>query len=84
MEAVPHSVTVEDCKKVSATAIDSVDGFSPSQIILSFSGGRIIIAGAGLKIVNFSKASGNFAAVGTVNGVKYASKGVKLSQKIFK
>ncbi|MCD8373419.1 MAG: hypothetical protein LUD27_09000 [Clostridia bacterium] len=84
MEAASHSVTVEDCKKISATAIDSVDGFSPSQITLSYSGGRIIIAGGGLKIVNFSKARGNFMDTGTINGVKYAAKGVNFKQKLFK
>ncbi|MCD8041100.1 MAG: YabP/YqfC family sporulation protein [Clostridia bacterium] len=84
MEGVPHSVTIEDCKKITATAIDSVDGFSSTQIILSFSGGRIIISGSGLKIINFSRSGGSFAATGTVNGIRYAGKAVNLKQRLFK
>lgn len=60
MEGVVHTVTIEDCKKISATAIDSVDAFSSAQIVLSYSGGRITVAGSGLKIVAFSKQSGAF------------------------
>lgn len=84
MEGAVHSVTIEDCKKISATAIESVDAFSSSQIVLSYAGGRITVAGSGLKIVAFSKGSGAFAATGTVTGVKYASKAVKLSQRLFR
>lgn len=84
MEGVAHTVLIEECKKISATGIDSVDGFTPTQIILSYSGGRIIVAGSGLKISAFSKQSGAFCADGTVTGVRYAAKGVKLVRRIFK
>ncbi len=57
-----HSLNIEQCKKISATAISSVDSFSQHQIVLSYSGGRIVVAGSGMKIVNFSKTSGSFAA----------------------
>ncbi len=84
MEGVAHTLLIEECKKISATGIDSVDGFTHSQIILSYSGGRIIVAGSSLKIVAFSKGSGAFAATGEITGVKYAGKGIKLAQKLFK
>lgn len=84
MEGVIHTLTIEDCQKFSATAIDSVDAFSPTQILLSYAGGRIAVTGSGLKIIAFSKGSGAFSAVGTVSGVKYASKGLKFAQKLFK
>ena len=84
VEGVVHTVTIEDCKKISATAIDSVDAFSSAQIVLSYSGGRITVAGSGLKIVAFSKQSGAFCASGTVTGIKYLGKAVKLTQKLFK
>jgi len=79
-----HSLTIEQCKKVTATAISSVDAFSDKQIILSYTGGRIVITGSGMKIVNFSKTSGSFAAAGTVTGAKYIQKGGSLRQKLFK
>ena len=84
MEGVIHTITIEDCKKFSATAIDSVDAFSSTQIVLSYSGGRITVTGSGLKIVAFSKGSGAFAATGTVASVKYSAKGLKFAQKLFK
>ena len=78
-----HSVTVEQCKRITATAIESVDAFSDKQIILSYSGGRIAVAGSGMKIVAFSKSGGNFAATGDISSVRYLSKGVGL-KKLFK
>ena len=84
MEGTVHSVTIEDCNKISATAIESVDAFSPTQIVLSYAEGRITVTGSGLKIVAFSKGSGAFSATGTVTGVKYSAKGIKLAQRLFK
>ena len=80
----PHSLGIEQCKKVTATAITSVDAFSDKQIILSYQSGRIIVAGSGMKIVNFSKTSGAFSATGSVTGVKYSQKGGTFRQKLFK
>ena len=51
----PHSVNIEQCKRITATAIDSVDAFSDKQIMLSYSGGRIAVSGNGMKITNFIK-----------------------------
>ncbi|MDE6597619.1 MAG: YabP/YqfC family sporulation protein [Clostridia bacterium] len=82
--SVPHSLNIEQCRRISATAIDSVDAFSDKQIVLSYSGGRIIVAGSGMKIVNFSKTSGSFAATGDIISVRYAAKGMGLRQKLFK
>lgn len=70
-----HVVTVENRKRITATQIDAVDAFSATQIILSYSGGRIVVAGSDLKITAFSKSSGQFTAVGTVNSVKYSKNG---------
>lgn len=82
--SVAHSISIEQCKKVSATAIDSVDAFSDKQIIMSFPGGRIVVAGSGMKIVNFSKTSGSFAATGDIISVRYIGKGIGLKSKLFK
>ena len=79
-----HSISVEQCKKVTATAVSSVDSFSDKQIVLSYEQGRIVVTGSGMKIVNFSKTSGSFAATGNVNGVRYLQKGSSLKQKLFK
>lgn len=79
-----HNLSIEQCKKVTATAITSVDAFSDRQIVLSYSSGRIVVTGSNMKIVNFSKTSGAFAAVGQISGAKYINKGISLKQKLFK
>lgn len=79
-----HTLVIEQCKKISATAIKEVDSFSAQQIILSYVNGKIIISGSNLKIINFSSSSGAFCAVGEIVAVKYGAKGAKFMQKIFK
>ena len=80
----PHSVNIEQCKRITATAIDSVDAFSDKQIMLSYSGGRIAVSGNGMKITNFSKTSGAFAATVEITSVRYMAKGLSLKGKLFK
>ena len=82
--AQPHTISIEQCKRISATAIDSVDAFSDKQIILSYPAGRIVVAGNGMKIVGFSKSSGTFSATGEINSVRYLGKGMGLRGKLFK
>lgn len=84
MEVTQHSLSIEDCRLFTASAIESVDAFSSSRILLSYAGGRIAVSGSGLKITSFSKAGGQFSASGTVTEVKYLPKGVKLARRILK
>ena len=79
-----HSLNVEQCKKVTATAIDSVDSFSDKQIIMSYPSGRIVVTGSGMKIVSFSKTGGSFAAAGEIISVRYISKGIGIKSRLFK
>lgn len=49
-----QNVTIEQQKKITMTAVESVDGFTAQQITLTLSGGgRAIITGEGLKIIHF-------------------------------
>ena len=84
MENSTHSLTIEQCKRITATAIESVDSFSDKQIILSFSDGRIVVSGSGMKITNFSKSGGAFSAAGEIVAVRYIGKGSPLKSKLFK
>ncbi|MCH5148568.1 MAG: hypothetical protein J1G05_04295 [Clostridiales bacterium] len=79
-----HNLSIEQCKRVSATQISSVDSFSDRQIVLSYSGGRIVVGGSGMKIINFSKTSGAFSATGEIVSVRYVKKGSSLKQKLFR
>lgn len=80
----PHSISIEQRKRITATAIESVDAFSDKQIILSYSGGKIIVSGNGMKIINFSKTSGAFAAAGDIAAVRYSGGTGSLKQKLFR
>ncbi len=79
-----HNLSIEQCKRITATAITGVDAFSDRQITLSYAGGKILVSGSGMKIVNFSKTSGAFSATGSVTGVKYSQKSGTFRQKLFK
>jgi hypothetical protein len=83
MEPIQHSVTIEGRKKFSATAIESVNSFSDRQIILGYSGGKIVVTGSGMKIVAFSKTGGAFVAVGEIDSVRYTGGG-GIKQRLFK
>ena len=79
-----HNLSIEQCKRITATAILSVDAFSDKQILLTYQNGRIVVNGSGMKIVNFSKTSGAFSATGEISAVRYMQKGGSLRQKLFK
>ncbi len=79
-----HILNVENCKRITATGIESVDAFSPTQLILTYGGGRIVVSGSGMKITSFSKTNGQFSASGEIFGVKYSGKSTGLKQKLFK
>ncbi len=79
-----HILTIENRKRISATQIDAVEAFSPTQLVLSYAGGRIIVGGSDMKITAFSKSTGSFSASGTINSVKYAQGVGGLRQKLFK
>lgn len=74
---------IEQQKKITVTGVESVDSFSSEQISLTLDGGRAVIAGEGLKIVDFSKTSGRFAAAGTITGIRFGKKKEKLAKRLF-
>lgn len=79
-----HTISIENRKRFTATQIEAVEAFSPTQLTLSYAGGRIIISGSDMKITSFSKSTGAFSAVGLFSAVKYAQKGGSLKQRLFK
>ena len=79
-----HLISIENRKRLTATQIEAVEAFSPTQLVLSYAGGKIIVGGSDMKITSFSKSSGGFSASGTFTSVKYALKGLGLKQKLFR
>lgn len=82
-EVKQQTVLIEQQKKITMTGVESVDAFSAQQIALTLENGRAQIAGDELKIVGFSRADGNFAAVGKIYGVRFGAKRGKIIKKLF-
>ena len=79
-----HNLTIENRKRLSVTQVEAVESFSPTQLVLIYVGGKIVVTGSDMKITSFSKSSGSFSANGTITSVKYMQKGVGLKQKLFR
>ena len=78
-----ETALIEQQKKISITAVQSVDGFTPREIRITLDGGRAVISGENLKIVSFSKANGSFAATGKIAGIRFFGKHEKLTKRLF-
>lgn len=80
-----HSIIVEERKKISVLDVAEVNGFSEKEIKISLvNGEKVLVLGQGMKIVGFSKESGNFVASGQISGVKYLGKSVSFIKKLIK
>lgn len=78
-----HQVTITQKKDLCVTCVEGVLSFSESRLALSLKGGgKLYVAGNGLKIAGFSKDSGVFTASGTVSGVSYGGK--SFAAKLFR
>ena len=78
-----ESALIEQQKKITVTGVSSVDGFTSREIRITLDSGRAMIAGEGLKIVSFSKANGNFSAVGKIAGIRFFGRQEKLTKRLF-
>ena len=78
-----ESALIEQQKKITMAGVSGVDGFTPREIRLTLESGRAVIAGEGLKIVVFSKANGNFSAIGKIYGIRFFAKHEKLTKRLF-
>lgn len=83
-EITQSVLTIEQQRKITMTGVDSVDAFSETEVKLTVNGKKVLITGAGLKVLAFSKGSGNFSASGEVTSVKYGGAKGKLLQRLFK
>lgn len=76
-------LTLEQRKKITLTAVESVDSFSEERITLTVGGQKVTIDGARLKILAFSQGSGSFSASGEVRSVRYGA-GKRALSALFK
>ena len=83
MQKDVHQITITQKKDVMVTAVEGVLAFSETKITLSLvGGGKMYVAGNGLKILGFSKEDGIFSASGSVAGVSYGGNG--FAAKLFR
>ncbi len=78
-----HQIHIEQRKKITVSGVDCVRAFSEVKIVLLLLGGeKLHVAGTGLKITGFIKASGVFTAEGNIMGVSYGGK--SFAAKLFR
>ncbi len=74
------------CKNgLSGVSVAEVTAFSDREIRLNLCDERkLTVSGEGLKIVNFSKDTGELSVSGKISGVTYREKGEKIIKRLFK
>ncbi len=78
-----QQVHIEQRKKITVSGVDAVKAFSEVKVVLLLLGGeKLHVAGMGLKITGFVKASGTFTAEGDITGVSYGGK--SFAAKLFR
>lgn len=83
MQENVHQVIIEQKKTVTISGVEGVLSFSESKIALLLQGGgKLYVAGSGLKITGFSKEKSLFSASGSILGVSYGGK--SFASKIFR
>lgn len=70
--------------KLTLNNVASVDGFSSQMLRLTVGSDKIIIGGEKIKITAYNKSTGNFAAEGLFNEIKYFVKKDALLKRIFR
>lgn len=84
-EIKQQTALIEDRRHIAVTGVDSVDAFSEREIALTLTGGgRAVVSGSELKIVNFSKTAGSFAASGKIAGIRFVGGKEKMVRRLLR
>lgn len=71
----PHTLRLEDDrKKLFAAGVLDVEGFDEETVTLMLSERKMIVRGKALRVLDFSKESGELALSGEVESVSYLQK----------
>lgn len=80
-----HSVTLCDRKRLFITSVKEVDDLTENKILLTlFSGARMTIVGAKLKIAAFSRQTGQLSIDGLIGEIKYTGEKTSLLKRLIK
>lgn len=77
-------ILLDGRKRLEMTGVTAVVGFSEQKLCVAVSGKKVTATGSGIKITAFNKDTGNFAAEGLFDSIKYDEKKQPLLKKIFK
>ena len=79
-----ENLVIDGRKRLSMTGVQTVDSFSEQFLKLTVSGNKVYIVGENIKIISFSKTTGNLLAEGIFNEVKYNYKKLPIMKRLFK
>lgn len=68
----PHTLTLQDCSRLTATGITRVDYFSEELICAQTDRGQLNIKGEGLHMEELSAESGNLLVQGKLTAISYS------------
>lgn len=83
-EKKTETLTVEQQKRLNMTGVVSVDGFSERAVHATLGAGRMLISGENLKVLAFSKTTGNLSVDGRIDSVKFSGGKQPLVKRLFK
>jgi formylmethanofuran dehydrogenase subunit C len=79
-----QTLTIEQQKRLTMSGVISVDGFNEQTVTVTLNEGRMQINGDGLKVLAFSKTTGNLSIDGKIYTVKFALKKQPLMKRLLK
>ena len=69
--AKPHSLTLDDRRRLSVTGAEDVESFDDSEVVMHTSQGLLVIKGSGLQIDRLSTDSGDVSVQGLITSLGY-------------
>ena len=66
-----HNLVMEDRKRLAISAVEDVDSFDDTQVIMRTACGELVVKGSELQIDTLSVDTGDVVITGTVTGVNY-------------
>lgn len=81
---INEKLTLDGRKRLTLTSVNSVDGFTDRELMLTVSGTKVEIKGQNIKISVYNNVSGNLTADGTFTEIKFGAKKTPFFKRVFK
>lgn len=70
-QKIPHSITIENRRKITVTGVNDIDKFDENMIVLFTVEGELIIRGKGFKVSDLNSDTKTFRMDGHVTSMLY-------------